>query len=145
MAKRAFLTGAMIIAASAGAHAAQKDPSATELSADRGTVPPAVSSVVRVDDDIVNLGGDPDRLGGNPTHSLPRVGQRDIIVAGGDDALKTMPMPPVGKNTLQRGGRSVSPGRMHSLGPRTSTISVSPRASTIQPGAQKFDTRKRHR
>lgn len=59
MAKRQVVTGAMIIAAGAVSTAASatQTPSAWTGSVDRGAGEPAVSSILRLDEDITALGG----------------------------------------------------------------------------------------
>ena len=59
MAKRQFLTGAMIIAAGAVTSAANATQTVSKIFGliDRATSQPLVSSVIRVDEDITALGG----------------------------------------------------------------------------------------
>ena len=57
MAKRAFMTGAMIIAAGAVNTATGANASSLTDLIYRGTGQPAVSSIVQLDEDIIALGG----------------------------------------------------------------------------------------
>ncbi|MCZ6863319.1 MAG: hypothetical protein O7I42_24175 [Alphaproteobacteria bacterium] len=110
MAKRAFMTGAMIIAAGAVTTATSAASSGLTDTVYRGTGQPAVSSIIRLDEDITALGGfhingeiltlaaqQGDTLSMAPIIVNPGGG-----VAGGADSLTKPPAGPAGQDSLTK-------------------------------------------
>ncbi len=143
MAKRQFLTAAMIIATGAVTTAASANQTAPKWTGSvyRGTGQPAVSSIVRLDEDITALGGLQDR--GKIVTVEDRQNAHDLLLhiivntasstPGSQDTLGKPPPVPGGQDSLTR------PPPVQGIGQDTLRPPVVPRIrrtvpKTVAPG-----------